>query len=68
MQECCPCGSARGALGNRRPYRDTYPRTYQAWLNRIIEGITSELPVPIPTCLSRLSMPRNHVERSLCMD
>jgi hypothetical protein len=26
MQECCPCGSVRGALGNRRPYRDTCPR------------------------------------------
>jgi len=25
MQECCTCGSVRGALGNRRPYRDTSP-------------------------------------------
>ena len=25
MQECCTCGSVRGALGNRRPYRDTLP-------------------------------------------
>ena len=23
MQESCPCGSVRGASGNRRPYRDT---------------------------------------------
>jgi hypothetical protein len=23
MQENCPCGSVRGALGNRRPYRDS---------------------------------------------
>jgi hypothetical protein len=23
MQGCCTCGSVRGALGNRRPYRDT---------------------------------------------
>jgi hypothetical protein len=23
MQECCTCGSVRGALGNWRPYRDT---------------------------------------------
>jgi hypothetical protein len=22
MQETCPCGSVRGALGNWRPYRD----------------------------------------------
>jgi hypothetical protein len=22
MQECCTCGSVRGALGNQRPYRD----------------------------------------------
>jgi hypothetical protein len=22
MQECCTCGSVRGALGNWRPYRD----------------------------------------------
>ena len=31
MQECCPCGSVRGALGNQRPYRDTWTvsRTYQ---------------------------------------
>ena len=25
MQECCTCGSVRGALGNQRPYRDTFP-------------------------------------------
>ena len=24
MQECCPCGSVRGALGDRRPYRDPF--------------------------------------------
>jgi hypothetical protein len=24
MQECCPCGSVRGALGNQRPYRDIW--------------------------------------------
>ena len=24
MQEFCPCGSVRGASGNRRPYRDTF--------------------------------------------
>jgi len=24
MQESCTCGSVRGALGNRRPYRDSY--------------------------------------------
>ena len=24
MQECYTCGSVRGALGNRRPYRDTW--------------------------------------------
>ena len=23
MQECCTCGSVRGAPGNRRPYRDS---------------------------------------------
>ena len=23
MQETCPCGSVRGALGNWRPYRDS---------------------------------------------
>lgn len=23
MQEICPCGSVRGALGNWRPYRDS---------------------------------------------
>jgi hypothetical protein len=27
MQECCTCGSGRGALGNRRPYRDTWTTT-----------------------------------------
>jgi hypothetical protein len=30
MQECCTCGSVRGALGNQRPYRDNftgYPTT-----------------------------------------
>jgi hypothetical protein len=26
MQESCPCGSVRGASGNRRPYRDTTER------------------------------------------
>ena len=25
MQECCTCGSVRGALGNQRPYRDIFP-------------------------------------------
>jgi len=30
--------------------------------NWIVGGITSELPVPLPTCLSPLSMPRNHVD------
>jgi hypothetical protein len=27
MQESCPCGSVRGASGNRRPYRDTFGTT-----------------------------------------
>jgi len=27
MQECCTCGSVRGALGNQRPYRDSCPVT-----------------------------------------
>jgi hypothetical protein len=30
MQEFCPCGSVRGALGNRPPYRDNQRITVNA--------------------------------------
>jgi hypothetical protein len=35
MQECCTCGSVRGALGNQRPYRDTFP-TYRELMHRSV--------------------------------
>jgi hypothetical protein len=41
MQECCPCGSVRGALGNQRPYRDTWRLAGYTGLGNLRQSIAS---------------------------
>jgi hypothetical protein len=40
MQENCTCGSVRGALGNRRPYRDSKFDRRDVWVGLTLVQIS----------------------------